>query len=115
MKRKLIAAAAIAALFSAAAWAQMEPGMMGSGMMGPGMMGPGMMGSGMMAGFGSYRGIDLSDEQRTKIAEIQKEVSRKQSDLMGKMHEQRLEARKGIDAVLTKEQREQLQSDRHCG
>ena len=105
MKRKLIAAAAIAALFSAAAWAQM----------GPGMKGPGMMGSGMMAGFGSYRGIDLSDEQRTKIAEIQKEVSRKQSDLIGKMHEQRLEARKGIDAVLTKEQREQLQSDRHCG
>ena len=110
MKRKLIAAAAIAALFSTAAWAQMGPGMKG-----PEMMGPGMMGSGMMAGFGSYRGIDLSDEQRTKIAEIQKEVSRKQSDLMGKMHEQRLEARKGIDAVLTKEQREQLQSDRHCG
>ena len=115
MKRKLIAAAAIAALFSAAAWAQMGPGMKGSGMMGPEMMGPGMMGPGMMAGFGSTRGIDLSDEQRAKIAEIQKEVSRKQSDLMGKMHEQRLEARKGIDAVLTKEQREQLQSDRHCG
>ena len=115
MKRKLIAAAAIAALFSAAAWAQMGPGMKGPGMTGPEMMGPGMMGSGMMAGFGSYRGINLSDEQRAKIAEIQKEVSRKQSDLMGKMHEQRLEARKGIDAVLTKEQREQLQSDRHCG
>jgi len=172
MKRTLIAAASVAALFSTGAWAQMGPGMMGghgsggmgsgmmgsgmmgpgmmeSGMMGPGMMGSGMMGPGTMPGYGSYSGIKLNDEQRAKIAEIQQEVSRKQSDLMGRMHEQRhqlfesetsdkseaaarkayqamsdahkamfessLDARKRIDTVLTKEQREQLQSGRHCG
>jgi len=110
MKRKLIAAAAIAALFSAAAWAQMGPGMMGGsgpgygmgpgmmggygpGGMGPGMMGgygPGGMGPGMMGGYGpgGYGGLNLRDEQRAKITAIQQEVSRKQWELMGKMHEQ---------------------------
>ena len=155
MKRKLIAAAAIAALFSATAWAQMGPGtmgpgMMGPGMMGPGMMGPGMMGPGMMPGYGPYSGINLSDEQRAKIAEIQQDVWRRQWDLMGKMHEQgfqmhqlfdpgksddaaarkayqtmadahkqmfeaTLDARKRIDAVLTKEQREQLKRNSRGG
>jgi len=177
MKRKLIAAAAVAALFSATAWAQMGPGMMGGagpggyGMgpemmgghgphgygMGPGMMGPGMMGGygmgrGMMGGYGwaGYGGLNLNDEQRAKIAAIQEESSGKQRELVGKMHEQRhelhqfdspgkvdddaarkayqamsdarkamfeisLDVRKRIDAVLTKEQREQLQSGRHCG
>lgn len=207
MKRKLIAAAAIAALFSAPAWAQMGPGMMGGfgpggfgmgpgmmggygmgpgmmggygpgggygmgpgmmggygaqgmgpGMMGPGMMGgygaqgmgPGMMGPGMMGGYGAYAGLNLSDEQRAKIAEIQQDVSRKQWELMGKMREQgfqmhrfdapgtaddsaarkayqamadarkamfenSLDARKRVDAVLTKEQREQMQRNRGCG
>jgi len=130
MKRKLIAAAALAAIFSAAAWAQWGPGMMGGygpgggynpgygmgpgmmggygmgpGMMGgygmgPGMMGgygmgPGMMGGygmgpGMMGGYGvrGYAGLNLTDEQRAKIAEIQKDVSRKQWELMGKIHDQ---------------------------
>ena len=156
MKRTLIATAAVAALFSATAWAQMGPGMMGGYgpggyRMGPGMMGPGMMGPGMMSGFeqGRYDGLKLGEEQRAKIAAIREEVSRKQWELMGKMHEQRnqlfgpeasgdsdaaarkgyqamsdahkamfessLDARKRIDAVLTKEQRQQLQSDRHCG
>jgi len=196
MKRKLIAAAAVAALFSATAWAQMGPGMMGGygpgsgygmgpgmmgpgmmggygpggyrmgpGMMGPGMMGgygpggsgmgpgmmgPGMMGPGTMGGYGAYAGLNLSDEQRAKIAEIQQDVSRRQWELMGKMREQgfqmhrfdapgtaddsaarkayqvmadarkamfenSLDARKRIDAVLTKEQREQLQRSPHCG
>ena len=195
MKRKLIAAAAVAALFSATAWAQMGPGMMGGygqggygmgpgmmggygpggygmgpgmmsgygmgpGMMGgygpggygmdPGMMGQGMMGPGMMGGYGAYAGLKLSDEQRAKIAEIQQDVSRRQWELMGKMREQgfqmhrfdapgtaddsaarkayqvmadarkamfenSLDARKRIDAVLTKEQREQLQRSPHCG
>ena len=94
MKRKLIATAAIAALFSAAAWAQMGPGMMGG--YGPGGygMGPGMMGGygmapGMMGGYGAGGyGVDLSADQRAKIAEIQQELQRKQWDLMGKMHEQ---------------------------
>jgi Spy/CpxP family protein refolding chaperone len=105
------------------------------------------MGPGMMWGYGAggYGGLKLSDEQRTKIASIQEEFSRKQWELMGKMHEQRyqlyefdssdktdesaarkayqaisdtrkamfensLDMRKRIDAVLTKEQREQLRS-----
>ena len=70
MKRTLIAAAAVAALFSATAWAQMGPGMMGGAGpgggygpgygMGPGMMGgygPGMMGPGMMGGYGPGYGM----------------------------------------------------------
>jgi Spy/CpxP family protein refolding chaperone len=148
MKRTLIAAAAVAALFSASAWAQMGPGMMGGH--GSGGMGPGMMGPGMMARYGTFTGINLSDEQRAKIAAIQEESTREQRELIGKMHEQRhqlheldspgkvdddaarkayqamsdarkvmfeisLDVRKRIDAVLTKEQREQLQSERHCG
>jgi len=115
MKRKLIAAAAAAALFAAPVWAHgpgmadggmmmgpgmtgggmMGPGMMGGGMMGPGMMGGGMMGPGMMGGgmmgpgtMGGYPGVNLSDEQRAKVSAIQREVMRKQWELMGKMHEQ---------------------------
>lgn len=128
----------------------MGPGMMWRYGRGPAMMGtygPGMMGA---FGWGSERALGLSDEQRKQIAAIQEEFSRKQWDLMGRMHEQRdrlfrsqssgeaddaaarkayqvmadarkalfdssVEARKRIDAVLTKEQREQLQSDFHCG
>jgi Spy/CpxP family protein refolding chaperone len=164
MKRKLIAAAALAALFSAGAWAQMGPGWgggygygMGPGMMGGGYgygMGPGMMGGGygpggygmgpgMMWGYGrgggyGYGGLNLSDEQRTKITAIEEEFARRQWDLMDKMHDQHydlwrgdesasrkayevmssarkamfensLEARKRIESVLTDEQRKQLQ------
>jgi Spy/CpxP family protein refolding chaperone len=128
--------------------------------MGPGMMwgyGPragvgGGYGPGMIRGYGwgGYEALNLSEEQRTKIAAIQEEFSRKQWELMGKMHEQRyqlyqsdssgktdesaarnayealndarkalfensLELRKRVDAVLTKEQREQLQTGWHCG
>jgi len=63
----------------------MGPGMMGG--YGPGGYG---MGPGMMGGYGpgGYGGLNLSDEQRAKIAAIQQEVSRKQWDLIGKMHEQ---------------------------
>jgi len=168
MRYKLITAAAIAALVSAGAWAQMGPGMMGGGWgyggqgMGPGMMGgygmgPGMMGGygmgpGMMGGYGmgpemmrgygpgGYGALNLTDEQRKQVAAIREEFARTQWDLMGKMHGQRwqefdssgktdegaarkayqamadahkamfdnsLELRKRIDAVLTKEQREQ--------
>ena len=127
MKRILIAVAAAAALLAAPAWAQMGPGMMGGYGTGPGMTGPGMMGGygpggygpggygmgpGMMGGYGGYGGLNLTDEQRAKIDAIQQEASRKQWDLMGKTHEQMsalmLDARKRVDAVLTKEQREQL-------
>ncbi|HEY5635410.1 MAG TPA: Spy/CpxP family protein refolding chaperone [Burkholderiales bacterium] len=163
MKRILAVTAIAAALSIAPASAQqgMTPGMMGGqgmgGMMGPGMMGGqgmgGMMGPGMMGGqgmggmmgpgmMGGLGYLNLSDDQRQKIGEIQQEVSRKHWDLMAKMHEQQyrmhelesgktddaearkayaamsashkqmfdtmLDARKRIDAVLTKEQREQM-------
>jgi Spy/CpxP family protein refolding chaperone len=131
----------------------MGPGMMGGygpgggygyGM-GPGMMGYGYgMGPGMMWGYGpGYYSLNLSDEQRRKIADIQQEQWKKQWALMSAMHELRfkqfeaeesgksgdaderktyqafadlrkqmfensLETRKRVDAVLTKEQRDQL-------
>lgn len=77
----------------------MGPGMMGGDGAGPGYgsggygMGPGMMGAygpgmgpGMMGGYGpEIYGPDFTDEQRTKIAEIQNEFGRKQWALMEKM------------------------------
>lgn len=160
MKRTLIALAA-AGLLAGSAWSQpygMGPGMMGGygpGGYGPGGygMGPGMMGGygggygmgpGMMGGYGGgYEGLDLSAEQRKKIAQIRDETAQAQWKLMGTMHQQgnhmfdtfgpgaldeqaarksfqtmvdaqkamfesSLAAHKRIDAVLTKEQREQL-------
>ena len=136
-------------------YGHMGPGMMGQGY-GPGYghMGPGMMGQatgpGMMYGAGPYAALDLSAEQRTKIAEIQQGLWRKHWDLMGKMHEERyhmhelmsgtvlddasarkgyqamadahkqmfeatLDARKRIDAVLTKEQRKKLRGGARGG
>lgn len=171
MKRKLLAVTAAALLGTAALGfsqpygmgpgggygpgAGMGPGMMGPGMMGGYGMGPGMMGGyggygmgpGMMGGYGGYGygyGLDLSDEQRTKIGEAQQEFAQKHWELMGKMHQQggpmsyafgpgaidekaarkayeamaeaqkqmfelSLQTRKKIDAVLTPEQREQMQ------
>jgi Spy/CpxP family protein refolding chaperone len=79
----------------------MGPGMMrgggpgygrGGNDMNHGMMGEGYgpdgysMGSGMMWGGGAP--LNLTEEQRAKIAEIQKEVRAKQWALMEKMHEQ---------------------------
>jgi Spy/CpxP family protein refolding chaperone len=107
--RKLMIAAAITAAFSAAVWAQpgepdagWGPGMMGGYGYGPGWgMGPGMMGGGygygpgygrgpgMMGGLGAYGALNLSDEQRAKIADIQRELSRKHWELMGKAFEER--------------------------
>jgi len=134
----------------------MGPGMMGgygygpsAGYgMGPGMMaapggygmGPGMMGGGFRGE--AYAGLDLTAEQRQKIAAIEQATAKAQWQLMGTMHQQghhmygmsgpgideadarkafqtmtetqkamfetQLEARKKVDAVLTKEQRDQL-------
>ena len=126
----------------------MGPGMMYGYGMGPGMMygyghgygiGPGMMyGNGYGPGYGAGAELNLTDEQRGKIAKIQQDVRSKQWDLMGKVREEyarRAEApdeaaaskaddqigqlqqqmvsnataaRKEMDAVLTKEQRQQL-------
>ncbi|HEX9182165.1 MAG TPA: Spy/CpxP family protein refolding chaperone [Burkholderiales bacterium] len=123
----------------------MGPGMMGGYGMGPGMMGGYGMGPGMMGGFGGLYGLDLSEEQRTKVSEIRRELFGKHWALMGTMHQQdgpleeafvsgkfdekaarkafdamsearkqmfeaSLQAYKRIDALLTPEQRKQLQS-----
>ncbi|OGA68299.1 MAG: hypothetical protein A3G81_02770 [Betaproteobacteria bacterium RIFCSPLOWO2_12_FULL_65_14] len=90
MKRKLIAAAMAAAFFAAPAWAQRgahdehhAPG----GQKPLAQRDAGMMGGGMM---GSHSAVDLSDDQRAKIADIQRELAGKQRDLMTKMHDQQL-------------------------
>ena len=155
MKRALIGIAG-GLLLAGSVLAQpygMGPGMMGgygSGGygMGPGMMGgpggygmgPGMMGGGFRGE--AYAGLDLTAEQRQKIAAIEQATAKAQWQLMGTMHQQgyhmygmfgpgideadarksfqtmaetqkamfemQLEARKKVDGVLTKEQREQL-------
>ena len=61
-------------------------GMMGFG--GFGMMGPGMMGGYGPGGSWGLGALNLTDAQRAKIADIQREASRKQWDIMGKAHEQ---------------------------
>ena len=77
----------------------MGPGMMGPGY-GPGYgygMGPGMMGSfgpdygigsGTMFGYGTRSDLNLSAEQRSKIAKIQNDVRRKHWEIMGKMQDE---------------------------
>jgi Spy/CpxP family protein refolding chaperone len=60
----------------------------GYGMQPDMMPGHGMGGAMMMGGYGLAL-PDLTNEQRTQIAEIQKEFGRKQWALMGQMHEQR--------------------------
>lgn len=72
---------------------RMGPGMMwgdGQGMDGRGMgwHGMGRGGIGMMGGGYGLDMPDLTDGQRAKIADIQKEFRRKQWALMGQMHEQ---------------------------
>jgi Spy/CpxP family protein refolding chaperone len=115
LNRRLMIGAAIAAALSATARAQpvgpgggwgpgmmggygygpgygMGPGMMGGYGYGPGYgMGPGMMGGygpGMM-GFGALGALNLTDAQRAKIADIQRELSQKHWELMGKAFEER--------------------------
>ena len=74
----------------------MGPGMMGGYGSGYG-MGPGMMGGygsgygmgpGMMGGYASRADLNLTAEQRSKIAKIQNDVRRKHWDLMGKMQDE---------------------------
>jgi Spy/CpxP family protein refolding chaperone len=70
----------------------MGPGMMGGYGMGPGMMGgqgSGYgMGPGMMDGYASRADLNLTAEQRSKIAKIRNDVRRKHWDLMGKMQDE---------------------------
>jgi Spy/CpxP family protein refolding chaperone len=124
MKRTRIVMAIAASLVSAAAWAHWDgsnPGYgPGSGMMGgpamgmdPAGMGKGPGGMGMDpagmgkgggmgmsggacggAGMGFGAGLELTDEQRAKIADIHRETH--------------ADARKRIEAVLTEEQKQKL-------
>ena len=58
--------------------------------MGPGMMGGYGPGYGMMGGYGpgyGYGNLNLTSEQRSKVAEIQQELRKKQWALMQSMHE----------------------------
>jgi Spy/CpxP family protein refolding chaperone len=122
----------------------MGPGMMygygqrGGYGMGPWMHGYGGYGPGYGRGWGGGAGLNLTDEQRSKIDQIQQDLRSKQWDLMGKIQDEYARradapdaaaagkaddqitalqqqmvsnagaARKQVDAVLTKEQREQL-------
>ena len=67
-------------------------GMMGPGMMGPGMMGPGMMGGGM--GYGMLSQLNLSDEQWTKVTDINEEARSKNWALMGRIQDESFKLRK---------------------
>lgn len=60
----------------------MGPGMMGNYRSGYG-MGPGMMGS-----YGAVADLNLSTEQRGKIAKIQNDIRRKHWELMGNMQDE---------------------------
>ncbi|HYX64040.1 MAG TPA: Spy/CpxP family protein refolding chaperone [Burkholderiales bacterium] len=92
MKRTLISAAiAAAAVLAIPATAQMGYGGYGPGYgMGPGMMGGYGPGYGMMGGYGpgyGYGNLNLTSEQRSKVAEIQQALRKKQWALMQSMHE----------------------------
>lgn len=137
-----------------ARWGGQRYGMMGDWGNGPGMMGYGA-GPGMMRGYGMGSGammqgaweggLDLTDEQRVKIHQIQDETRRSHWSVMGRMMDQQAklrdlydapkrdsaaidttykaiddmrqqmisssaDARKRIEAVLTKKQLEQLRT-----
>lgn len=77
----------------------MGAGMQGQGMrhgpgMGRGMMGMHGEGAGAMggAGWAALEKLNLSDEQRTKITTIRRDLQRKNHALMGSMHEIRWQA-----------------------
>jgi len=63
----------------------MGPGMMGGYGMGPGMMGGQGMGPGMMMGPYWGSGLDLTDEQQTKVNKIQDDTRKSHWNLMGEM------------------------------
>ena len=84
------------------------PGMMGGGYgYGPGMMGggygygPGMMGGRGMGGpgmMGGYYALDLTDEQRQKLAALGEEARRKNWDTMGQLHSEQYRLRELLRA-----------------
>jgi Spy/CpxP family protein refolding chaperone len=66
----------------------MAPGMMGGYGQGYGQNQGYGMGPGMMGDYGPQSDVNLSAEQRGKIAKIQEDARRKQWELMGKMQEE---------------------------
>lgn len=94
MKPTLITAALLSAFIALPAAAHTGYGM-GGGMMGGGMGGGrGMMGGGPGAGLagdchsGGYAALDLTSEQRAKLQDIERDLWRKQRELMGRVHQQ---------------------------
>lgn len=70
----------------------------GGGMMGPGMgmmggMGGGMMGPGASMGMHPFAMLDLTGDQRTKLAKIQDETRKRHWDLMGKLFDEQARLR----------------------
>jgi Spy/CpxP family protein refolding chaperone len=91
--RKTLSAAVLmgGTIVAASALADPPQGAYGPGYgMGPGMMGGSDygMGPGMMGGYGTRSDLNLTAEQRSKIAKIQNDVRRKHWDLMGKMQDE---------------------------
>jgi Spy/CpxP family protein refolding chaperone len=68
-------------------------GMAGGYGMGPGMMGGYGMGPGMMGGYGMSNGLNLTEEQRTKINKIQDETRKAHWALMDAMMDQQARLR----------------------
>lgn len=68
-------------------------GMMGPGMGGMGMMGGGMMGPGMGMGMHPLDVLDLTDDQRAKLAKTQDETRKRNWDLMGKLFDEQARLR----------------------
>lgn len=66
----------------------MGPGMMGGHGQGYGQSQGYGMGPGMMGDYGPQSNVNLSPEQRGKIAKIQENARRKQWELMGKMQDE---------------------------
>src|SRR4029077_4407028 len=74
------------------------PGMMGGNGYGPGMMGGGY-GPGMMGGYGGgLASLNLSAEQREKIASVQEENRKANWSTMGQMRSEQFKLRQMYDA-----------------
>ena len=88
------------------------PGTMGQGMMGQGMMGQGMMGRGMRARGNALSALNLSDDQRTRIARIMEDTRRGNWNVLGQLMSERFALRElyradklNIDAVLEQQRK----------
>jgi Spy/CpxP family protein refolding chaperone len=108
---------AVAAAFAQGPGPGYGPGMMGGYGYGPGMMGGYGYGPGMMGGYGrgpgGFGALDLSGEQRDKIAAIQEENRRKNWDTMGQLRSEQFKLRQmyqadKIDSAAVSEQQKKV-------